>query len=187
MFSAYELAGQKLNGLQIMEICNIKRSILLTNNVLDSETRMLATQKNIKLLPKDLINIFSCKIIQQQSQNKNSLAHVHMVFVDDEKMVTKAIIEEYYNHLIVDQYSNPFEFLECVTKYPKDTKFILDNYYYAEDGGTYPIDGIEIAKQLHDQGYTNLFLLSGQNFSVPDYLTLILKTDKEKIRNLDKL
>mgnify|MGYP001559658509 CR=1 FL=1 len=63
----------------------------------------------------------------------------------------------------------------------------LDNYYYAPDGSTYDIDGIAMAKQLHDSGYTRLFLLSGEEFATPEYLKLILKSDQESIRNLDKL
>ena len=94
---------------------------------------------------------------------------------------------EYYNHLIVDIYSNPFEFLDKVDKYALDTQFILDNCYYADDGSSYEIDGIEIAKRLHEKGFTRLFLLFGEAFAVPDYLTLILKTDREKIRKLDLL
>lgn len=64
---------------------------------------------------------------------------------------------------------------------------ILDNYFYAPDGSTYAIDGITLAEKLHAKGFTKLFLLSGQNFNVPDYLQLVLKSNKEKIRNLDKI
>lgn len=184
-FSEYELSTQ--NGLQVIEELKIKRSILVTNHFPSIELRKSVTQNRIKILPKELISAFSVKIIQKKKKSIDELVHVHMVFVDDEKFVTKAIVTEYYNHLIIDSYSNPFEFLDEVDKYPKDTKFILDNYYYDENSKSYDIDGIGIAEKLHAKGFTRLFLLSGESFSVPDYLTLILKSDKEKIRNLDKL
>ena len=185
LFTNYKLNEENLNGLQLIAKCQIKRSVLVTHDFIHPEIRSSAVQNRAKILPKELINVFTCKILQRYKKNKP--VNVHMIFVDDEKDVTKALIDEYYNHLIIDQYSNPLEFLDCVLKYPRDTRIILDNYYYMEDGGTYEIDGITIAKQLYDKGYANLFLLSGQTFVVPDYLTLILKTDREKVRNLDKL
>lgn len=183
--SDYELVGQELNGLQVIQKSKIKHSILVTSHHADTKIMKTATENNIKILPKELVFAVSFKIINPKAGNE--LVKVHMVFVDDEKMVTRTLIAEYYNHLIVDQYSNPFEFLEEVDKYPKDTKFILDNYYYADDGSTYKIDGISLAETLHKKGYTKLFLLSGEDFSTPDYLKLILKSDRESIRHLDRL
>ncbi len=77
--------------------------------------------------------------------------------------------------------------MDNVKRYAKDTKFILDNYYYAEDRSAYSIDGISIAKHLFEKGYNKLFLLSGEKFDTPDYLKLILKTDLKSIVQLDKL
>jgi hypothetical protein len=44
--------------------------------------------------------------------------------------------------------------------------------------------GVEVAKQLHKDGYTKLYLLSGTKFEkgeLPDFLTPILKTDIDKL------
>lgn len=46
--------------------------------------------------------------------------------------------------------------------------------------GTDQIGGIELAKKLHNDGFTNLYLFSGKNFEageVPDYIKVILKTN----------
>lgn len=183
----YELVGSKINGLELIKTCGIKRSILIANQLIDSEVKKLVVENNIKMVFKELIPVVALNVCQAAQLAKGKLANVHMVFLDDEKTTMNALVREYYSHLIVDQYSNPFEFLDKVDNYPKDTKFILDNYYYAEDGNPYNIDGIGIAEKLHEKGYTNLFLLSGESFSVPDYLTLVLKIDKEKIKKLDTL
>lgn len=183
LFSKYELGAP--NGLEVLEQYKAKSSILITQDVPSAKVRKIAVQNRVKILPEELIVAFSCKVIQRK--NSDELVNVHMIFVDDEKLVTEAIVREYYNHLLVDTYSNPFEFLDKADMYAKDTKIILDNYYYAEDGSCYDIDGIIIAKQLHDKGFRSLFLLSGEKFDTPDYLQLILKSDKESIRNLDKL
>jgi len=48
--------------------------------------------------------------------------------------------------------------------------------------------GIDIAKKLHAGGYTSLFLFTGWDLDsfkegdIPDYMTVILKTDTDKIR-----
>lgn len=182
----YELNNQELNGLEIIKKCRV-HSILIANHFLNGEVKKQAAQEFIKILPKELITHVPCKVKQPSNRAKNDLVNVHMVWVDDEPMVAKTIIAEHYCNLIIDTYSNPFEFLNSVDKYPKNTRIILDNYYYAPDGSTYKIDGITLAQQLHEKGFTNLILLSGEEFSVPDYLRLILKSDKETIKNLHNL
>lgn len=182
----YELINQELNGLEIIKTCRIKNSALIVNHFVSSEVKKQAAQNCIKIIQKELIDKIPCKI-NQTSNNVNELVNVHMLWVDDEPLVTKTIIAEYFHNLIIDTYSNPFELLNAVDKYPKDTKIVLDNYYYAPDGSTYQIDGITLAEKLHVKGFTNLFLLSGESFNVPSYLTLILKSDKEKIRNLHNI
>lgn len=183
----YELINQELNGLEVIKKCGISNSYLIANHFIDGGVKKQAVQKCVKIIPKELISSISCKIEQPQNKAKDESVNVHMVLVDDEEMSTQILVAQYYSDLIVDTYSNPFEFLDCVAKYPKDTKIILDNYFYASDGSTYKIDGISIAKKLHELCYINLFLLSGEEFVVPDYLTLILKSDREKIKHLDKL
>jgi hypothetical protein len=67
--------------------------------------------------------------------------------------------------------------LTKVAIYAKNTKFLIDNQLKDDED----IDGIKVAAQLHIQGFTQLYLLSGReyinNTSIPEYLTPILKTD----------
>ena len=177
----------ELNSLQLIKICKTNNAILMTNHASNSKLGITATENRIKILPKGLISAISFNLKQKKQVAEDESVNVHMVLVDNEEMSTQTLVAQYYSDLIVDTYSNPFEFLDCVAKYSKDTKIILDNYFYASDGSTYKIDGVSIAKKLHEFGYTNLFLLSGEEFVVPDYLTLILKSDREKIKHLDKL
>ncbi|CAL7961428.1 hypothetical protein GAMM_220005 [Gammaproteobacteria bacterium] len=49
------------------------------------------------------------------------------------------------------------------------------------------LNGFDVAKQLHEQGFTRLYLLSGRTFEkgkVPGYLTVIMKTDTDAIFKL---
>lgn len=185
LLSDYELIGQKLNGLDIIAQTKIKRSILVTSHYANLEVRKTAMQNKVKILSKDLVHIVPIKVIQ--SKVKGELVNVHMVFVDDLPAFTRDLIINYYGHLIVDSYTNPLEFLDEVDKYPKDTRIILDNLYSMDDDTLYPVDGVEIARQLHEKGYTQLFLLSGEYAKAPEYLKLILKTDQVSLSKLDKL
>lgn len=49
------------------------------------------------------------------------------------------------------------------------------------------MDGVELAKKLHNQGFTRLYIASGENFeegALPDYLKAIPKIDIASVRNL---
>ena len=51
-------------------------------------------------------------------------------------------------------------------------------------------DGLTIAKELHENGYTNLFMTTAEIIpqdKIPDYLTVILKNDLPNMAKLDKL
>ena len=63
--------------------------------------------------------------------------------------------------------------------YKKDTKFFMDNNF-----GENQIDGRGLAEKLHKDGFKKLYLFSGTEFGkgeVPDYLTVILKTDIDSL------
>ncbi|MFN8769595.1 MAG: ATP-binding protein [Neisseriaceae bacterium] len=179
----YELIGQQLNGLDVISQVKIKRSILVTSHYANIELRKNAVKNKVRILPKHLVHIVPIHVAQ--ASKKKELVNVHMVFVDDEKIFTNLLISRYYNNLLIAQYSNPLEFLDEVDQYPKDTRIILDNYYYMPDGGSYNIDGITIAEQLYNKGFTNLVLLTGEKFKVPDYLKLVLKIDHDILSKLD--
>lgn len=186
LLSDYELIKQSLNGLDIIKKSGIKRSVLVTSHYANSKILKLANQMAVKILPKDLV--YSVPIRFKHSQYKpGELAYVHMVLVDDEIEVTTRLIAEHYSHLLVDAYQNPFEFLQEADKYPKNTKIIIDNNYHNNGELIKDINGTIIAKQLHDKGYTNLYIYSWEKCDTPDYVTLILKTDRATIEHLDQL
>lgn len=113
---------------------------------------------------------------------------VDMVWLDDEKMYIDEMIRKYYFNYVVDAYYDPNTFLDYVIQYPLNTKIFLDHNYYHNDNYKFDVNGISIAEKLHKNGYTNLFLLSGEIIeNKPDYLKVILKTDTSALRNLDKL
>ncbi|CAL7964394.1 hypothetical protein GAMM_90007 [Gammaproteobacteria bacterium] len=82
----------------------------------------------------------------------------------------------------VDIYYNPDDLLNNALKYDKDVIVCVDHEFEGNK-----LNGFDIAKQLHEQGFTRLYLFSGRRFEkgkIPDYLTAIMKTDIDAITKL---
>lgn len=183
LMSDYELIGQELNGLEIIAQAEINRYMLVTSHYANISVRKTASQNNVKILPKDLVHIVPIKVVQES----NEAVHVHMVFVDDVASFTRELVTNYYSHLLVESYTNPLKFLAEFKKYAKDTIFVLDNMYSMEDNSLYEVDGIDLARQLYANGYTQLILLSGEQIKTPEYVKFVLKNDQDGIAKLNKM
>jgi hypothetical protein len=71
----------------------------------------------------------------------------------------------------VDTYRDPQMLLNSIRQYSKQTRIILGRTF--DDPA---IQGIQIAEQLHDMGFTRIYLLSSEYLSkhqIPNYLTVI--------------
>lgn len=111
----------------------------------------------------------------------------NVVFIDDDRMLVEAMISFAFPDKQVDVYYNPEEFLEQLALYTEnpDILFCIDNNF--NNSST---KGVDVAKKLHEIGMTKLYLLSGEDFNfhhLPEYLTVILKTDLDRIEQLGKL
>jgi len=76
----------------------------------------------------------------------------------------------------------PESFLNNLSKYDKDTIMLIDHEFKGSK-----LNGFDVAKQLHEQGFTRLYLFSGRDFEkdmIPDYLSVILKTDIDALSKL---
>ena len=113
---------------------------------------------------------------------------VDMVWLEDQTWFLDDLVERYYKHLQVDKYYDPVSLMEDIHQYPLDTRIILDTYYETTDKIPYAVDGFRLAKQLHELGYTNLILYGGEDpGNVPEYLKVVLKTDRDMIDKLDRV
>ena len=80
----------------------------------------------------------------------------------------------------VDYFKKPQEFRKRLASYPKNITIIIDNNF-----STSHEKGINILKELHELGFTKLYLLSGEHLNaddLPDYLVAIRK---DKIDEID--
>lgn len=103
-------------------------------------------------------------------------------FLLDDERFAQGIILAAFADLNVEHYTNPEHFLNNAAKYSKDTKICLDKNFA---GGS--MDGVQLAKELHNQGFTKLYIVSGENSeegALPDYLKAVPKIDIGSVRNL---
>lgn len=83
--------------------------------------------------------------------------------------------------LVIDTYYSPKRFLDSLAQYAQGVKICLDNDFRDAT------NGMELAKKLHELGYSKLYMLSGTDFAaaeVPDYLTVILKSDTDDLHKM---
>lgn len=144
------------------------------------------TKAGIKMLPKELASAANIIVDKRVEKWSN---HVDMVWVEDQDWLVNDLVNRYYNHLKVDTYYDPISFMDSVEQYPLDTRIILDTYYESPDKIPYTIDGFSIAKELHNKGYTKLILYAGEQPTgiIPEYLTIVLKSDRSSTAHLDKI
>jgi PAS domain S-box-containing protein len=190
LLSDYELLKQNLNGLNVIEQSSVPRSILVTSHYANADVRNQATQMGIKILPKQMASEIPITINAAPMAitivTESLIRVVDLVIVEDSTSFAESIIA-YLEEIRgtkdkpykIDFYSHPKKFLDNLSQYSRETKISLDN-----DFGIPALNGINLADQLHEQGYTNLYLLSGKDFvqgEIPPYLTFISKTDLDKI------
>ncbi|MCL5260476.1 MAG: methyltransferase domain-containing protein [Gammaproteobacteria bacterium] len=182
LLADFELLNQELTGLDVIEQTNIRRAVLVTSHFSNQNVRGLAAKTATRLLPKLLASEIPI-IIENNSQAQpaeQNQSKIDLVFIDDNELFADSVAQ-LHRPKIVDTYSSPYSFLESLSKYPKDTKICIDNNLNCA------MTGIDLAKRLHQDGFTQLFLVSGEDaasIQSPDYLTLISKTDIETIKNL---
>jgi FixJ family two-component response regulator len=188
LLTDYELLKQELNGLDVVEKANISRSILVTSHYDRPDIQERACCLGAKILPKQLaseipINIRDLqdqKAFQEDISHGSSLKTVDAIWVDDDEDLTKNLELFLFDDKNVIFFNDPEQFLKEVTSYEKNTRIYLDNNYKSP----FRMKGVDIAAQLHDQGYTDLTLVSGEMFTpgaLPDYLKVILKSRIDQV------
>lgn len=184
LLSDYELLTEELNGLHIIAESEIKRSILVTSHYADPLIQAQAVKIGTQILPKQLASEILIKITKANEEGTEGSATIEVdaVIIDDDRTFVNMLVLHVFADQDTEEYYKPEDFLKNVGKYRKDTKIFLDNNYATSD-----LKGLDIAKELHELGYHQLYLLSGEVFGVddvPSYLTIIEKTDTERLKEI---
>jgi signal transduction histidine kinase len=185
LLTDYELLEQNLHGLEVIQQTGIKNTILVTSHHNNQEVRDLAKLTNTKILPKPLASEIPIIISEAPVQINTAVASkIDMVYVEDDREFASIFKRVFATEdKVIDTYSTANAFLNNISKYATDTIILMDNQFEQED-----MTGIELARQLHEQGFSRLYLFSGSDYtgdkSVPGYLIPLLKTDLEAVKRL---
>ncbi|MCX8515252.1 MAG: hypothetical protein ORN24_06745, partial [Burkholderiales bacterium] len=183
LLSDYELLNQSLNGLMLIEKAKIGTSILVTSYSSDQTLIKQVIDTGVQLLPKEFINNIAISV---DLTHKKYTRKVDLLWLEDQKYFVDNLVNLYYKDLLVDVFYDPISFMQNIDLYPLNTRIILDTLYEYDGNKLYETDGFIVAKKLHNLGYTNIILFTGEipNRSVPPYLKVTLKTSEYDQQNL---
>lgn len=178
LLSDFELLEQEKDGLDIIEQADVKRAILVTSYYANEAVRSRAKQLSTKILPKQLAPDVPMRILDVSGEEDKSKAGVDLVLVDDDEAFAHNLMAFIFMDKKVDYFKAPQEFRKRLDSYPKNIIIIIDNNF-----STSHEKGIKIIKELHELGFTKLYLLSGEHFNpddLPDYLVAIRKDEVDE-------
>jgi len=186
LLADYELLKQELTGLHVIERTQLQRSILVTSHFTNQVVRDLAAKIGVKILPKQLAPEVLIKVCEgNECIVANIFKQIGFVIIEDYAPLADSLVmlAEKMGKT-ADRYYDPSSFLKNVTQYAKNTKIFID--YDLQSG----VDGLELAKRLHEDGFICLYLFSGTDFKkedVPDYLEIIPKNGIEGVDKIIRL
>lgn len=190
LLTDYELLSQGINGLDVVEQTGISRAVLVTSHYDNEEIQQRALRLGITILPKQIasevkihvnLNGQAVEPLQLSTVGANTKT-VDVIIVDDEQSFRESLRDYLFLGKSVDCFASPFQLLEVLSQYPKNTLMLLDNQFEG-----IPLTGIALSFKLKEMGYSRLYILSGHEFSkeeLPEGVIAILKTDIQRIREL---
>ncbi|GHU12106.1 hypothetical protein FACS189449_05080 [Alphaproteobacteria bacterium] len=178
LLADYELRNQDMNGVDVIEKTNMQKQSILVTSVYTYKIKNFSEKvKFLKIVSKLYMNEIPIMMEEAKTTRKADI-----VFIDDDKIFTQTLSDFFESReLRAHTYNSLAVFLENLSQYSKNTKIAIDNELNSG------ISGIELAKLLHEKGYTNLYILSGRPFKedeVPSYLTAAFKGSEGFIEKL---
>jgi hypothetical protein len=152
-FCDYELLGNEENGLDVIEQLEIgSSSILVTSRFEEEGVKDSCKKLGVKLLPKNLAGFVPIKVISQRSHDSD----VEYILIDDSKINCDNwnLMAKVY-HKKVATFHSPDGFYANMAQFDKATKIYIDSNLAAN------IKGEEIAKDIHDKGFGEIYLCTG--------------------------
>ncbi|MES2203878.1 MAG: HAMP domain-containing sensor histidine kinase, partial [Pseudomonadota bacterium] len=168
LLTDYELIGQAMNGLDVIEKTQVQRAVLVTSHYENRDVLKRVTLLKTKILPKMLASHVQLIVAKN---GEPDLIQVDLVLLDDDTLFPSILASTMKSRgKTMRHYTSPHVLLEEISRYPKNTKICTDFDLKA------PMTGPEVAKILHEQGFTHLYLATGYSFEqkgMPDYLQVV--------------
>ncbi|MGB0454252.1 MAG: sensor histidine kinase [Bacteriovoracaceae bacterium] len=146
----YEILGTNTTGLDLIEELDLKggRAILVTSHYESGEIRKRCEKIKVPLLPKNLAPFVPISI--------NKEASTDAVFIDDDDLVRNLWkIKASLKDVKLKTFSNKDDLIKFLPEIQKFTPIYIDSNL-GED-----IKGEDLALELHDQGFSEIFLATG--------------------------
>lgn len=180
LLSDFELAHDARNGLNVIEESKVKRAFLVTSHCNEPDIQQALLKLNAKLLPKKLNQYIPIIVLENKAEySETNLKEVDGIWLDDDAGFTLMHEQDLVmSGKKVDIYRSPKALMDNIHIYPKHIPILLDNNFEATS-----IHGTGVAKDLHELGFTKLFLVSGDKLNPNDYpyLTILSKGDLDDI------
>ncbi|NNM59442.1 MAG: GHKL domain-containing protein [Legionellales bacterium] len=178
MLADYELIKQNFNGLDVIALAQLNSATLVTSHYENNEIINRAILLNTKILPKMLVSEVAIDFLPRAT---SPMSNASIVILEDNKAFSDILTFLcQFRGKLVDIYHDPYTLFNALDQYDSSTiKLCLDFDLAC------PVNGIEVAKKLHEKGFKLIYLASGYDFKpgdVPDYITVL--SDKMEMLNL---
>jgi signal transduction histidine kinase len=152
----YELIGQDVNGLDLIEDLGLSdRAVLITSRFDEKGIRDRCAGMRMRMVPKTLAG-FVPIIIRDSALPRGEAAAVDAVFIDDDDLTRSNWEDSAEKHgKVLRTFSSPEDFLVSAAALRNTTVIYLDSKL--RDGRR----GEVFAKELYSQGFRNLYLATG--------------------------
>lgn len=152
VFSDYELLGEAETGLDVLEKLEIgSNGILVTSHYEDATIIQRCQSSHIRLLPKNLLAHIKIELSKELMP-----AHHDLVFIDDDATLCKCWqISANFNGKSIMTFTSIAAFEKTLPNINNTTPIYIDS----ELGRG--IRGEDYAKQLFDQGFHEIYLVTG--------------------------
>ncbi len=159
----YEFVGCQINGLDLIDKTDIKKNTcLVTSRNEDQTIQHRASKMGVKIIPKRLA-VYIPILFKDVSNNE-----VEYVLLDDDELV-RLTWSYSANKLGISfkEYSNADDMMKMLGTFSKDTFFYIDSDLGDE------VKGEDVAKNLYELGYKNIYLATGYEAEHFQYLTFL--------------
>ena len=145
----YELLGSDEVGLELIERLNLSnRAILVTSRYEEAKVRAHADKLRVKIIPKNYSPYIPISLASNDMPK--------LVFIDDDKMLTSVWEREAnLKSIYIKTFNRTAELKNILSSLAKNTPIYIDSNLREA------ISGENFAKELYEQGFTELYIASG--------------------------
>ena len=145
----YELLGSEESGLDLVEDLKLSgRSILVTSRYEENKVRAQADKLGVKIIPKNFSPYIPISLAREDQPS--------LVFIDDDKTLTRTWEQAAaFQGISIKTFNRTADLRKALSTLAKSTPIYIDSNLRES------ISGEAFAKELYEQGFTELYLASG--------------------------